>query len=95
MHDSNGATTSLWQDIQPSIPADGQQAPDMTVDVCIVGAGISGLSVAYMLSQAGKKVVVLDDDAIGGTMTSRTMISEAASAPSVIDRASASSSSRS
>ena len=72
MHDSNGATTSLWQDIQPSIPADGQQAPDMTVDVCIVGAGISGLSVAYMLSQAGKKVVVLDDDAIGGTMTSRT-----------------------
>ncbi|TEU30163.1 FAD-dependent oxidoreductase [Alkanindiges illinoisensis] len=72
MHDSNGATTSLWQDIQPPIPANGQQAPDMTVDVCIVGAGISGLSVAYMLSQAGKKVVVLDDDPIGGTMTSRT-----------------------
>lgn len=72
MHDSNGATTSLWQDIQAPIPANGQQAPDMTVDVCIVGAGISGLSVAYMLSQAGKKVVVLDDDPIGGTMTSRT-----------------------
>ncbi len=72
MHDSNGATTSLWQDIQQPIAANGQQAPDMTVDVCIVGAGISGLSVAYMLSQAGKKVVVLDDDPIGGTMTSRT-----------------------
>ncbi|ONG41941.1 hypothetical protein BKE30_02345 [Alkanindiges hydrocarboniclasticus] len=72
MHDSNGATTSLWQDVQAKIPANGQQAPDMTVDVCIVGAGISGLSVAYMLSQAGKKVVVLDDDPIGGTMTSRT-----------------------
>jgi glycine/D-amino acid oxidase-like deaminating enzyme/nitrite reductase/ring-hydroxylating ferredoxin subunit len=72
MHDSNGATTSLWQDVQAQIPANGQQAPDMTVDVCIVGAGISGLSVAYMLSQAGKKVVVLDDDPIGGTMTSRT-----------------------
>ncbi len=72
MANSNGATTSLWQDLQPSIAADGQQAPDMTVDVCVVGAGISGLSVAYMLSQAGKKVVVLDDDAIGGTMTART-----------------------
>ncbi|RYY78860.1 MAG: FAD-dependent oxidoreductase [Moraxellaceae bacterium] len=72
MHDCNGATTSLWQDIQAQIPADGQQAPDMTVDVCIVGAGISGLSVAYMLSQAGKKVAVLDDGCIGGTMTSRT-----------------------
>lgn len=68
----NGATTSLWQDLQPRITADGQQAPNMTVDVCVVGAGISGLSVAYMLSQAGKKVVVLDDDAIGGTMTART-----------------------
>lgn len=72
MHDLNGATTSLWQDISAKIEANGQQAPDMTVDVCIVGAGISGLSVAYLLSQAGKKVVVLDDDAIGGTMTSRT-----------------------
>lgn len=72
MPNSNGATLSLWQDEQGNIAADGQQAPDMTVDVCIVGAGISGLSVAYMLSQAGKKVVVLDDDAIGGTMTSRT-----------------------
>ena len=54
MSNSNGATTSLWQDVQAKIPADGQQAPDMNVDVCIVGAGISGLSVAYMLSQAGK-----------------------------------------
>lgn len=72
MHDSKGATTSLWQSLQAPIPANGQQAPDMTVDVCIVGAGISGLSVAYLLSQAGKSVVVLDDNGIGGTMTQRT-----------------------
>ncbi|MDR9777758.1 FAD-binding oxidoreductase, partial [Rhizobium hidalgonense] len=72
MSNSTGATTSLWQDLHAKIPADGQQAPDMNVDVCIVGAGISGLSVSYMLSQAGKTVVVLDYDAIGGTMTSRT-----------------------
>lgn len=72
MHDSKSATISLWQDIQPPIQANGQQAPDMVVDVCIVGAGISGMSAAYMLSQAGKKVVVLDDDGIGGAMTQRT-----------------------
>ena len=42
------------------------------VDVCIVGAGIAGLSTAYMLTQAGKSVVVLDDGPIGGGMTQLT-----------------------
>ncbi|XID74141.1 FAD-dependent oxidoreductase [Alkanindiges sp. WGS2144] len=69
---STNATVSLWQDLQPAIVADGQLAPDMTTDICIIGAGISGMSVAYMLSQAGKRVVVLDDSGIGGTMTSHT-----------------------
>jgi glycine/D-amino acid oxidase-like deaminating enzyme/nitrite reductase/ring-hydroxylating ferredoxin subunit len=33
---------------------------NLTTDVCVVGAGMAGLSTAYMLTQAGKKVVVLD-----------------------------------
>jgi glycine/D-amino acid oxidase-like deaminating enzyme/nitrite reductase/ring-hydroxylating ferredoxin subunit len=41
-------------------------------DVCIVGAGIAGLSVAYELGRKGQKVVVLDDGAIGRGMTGRT-----------------------
>jgi glycine/D-amino acid oxidase-like deaminating enzyme/nitrite reductase/ring-hydroxylating ferredoxin subunit len=41
-------------------------------DVCIVGAGIAGLSIAYELSRTGRKVIVLDDGAIGRGMTGRT-----------------------
>ena len=42
------------------------------VDVCIVGAGIAGLSTAYHLTQAGKSVAVLDDGPLAGGMTSMT-----------------------
>ena len=45
---------------------------DVDADVCIVGAGIAGLSIAYELSHAGQKVIVLDDGAIGRGMTART-----------------------
>jgi glycine/D-amino acid oxidase-like deaminating enzyme/nitrite reductase/ring-hydroxylating ferredoxin subunit len=41
-------------------------------DVCVVGAGIAGLTTAYLLSQAGRSVVVLDDGPAGGGMTRAT-----------------------
>ncbi|MBL8739780.1 MAG: FAD-dependent oxidoreductase, partial [Myxococcales bacterium] len=41
-------------------------------DVCIVGAGIAGLSTAYELLLRGLRVVVLDDGPIGGGETART-----------------------
>ena len=47
-------------------------AEDLKCDVVIVGAGIAGLSVAYELSQIGKKVIVLDRGRIAGGVTSRT-----------------------
>ncbi len=37
-----------------------------SADVCVVGGGISGLTTAYLLLQAGKSVVVLDDGPLGG-----------------------------
>jgi glycine/D-amino acid oxidase-like deaminating enzyme/nitrite reductase/ring-hydroxylating ferredoxin subunit len=39
------------------------------VDVCIVGAGIAGLSTAYLLAEAGKSVAVLDDGPLASGMT--------------------------
>jgi glycine/D-amino acid oxidase-like deaminating enzyme/nitrite reductase/ring-hydroxylating ferredoxin subunit len=45
---------------------------DLRADVCVVGAGIAGMSVAYELSRAGKKVVVLEDGAVGGGQTGVT-----------------------
>ncbi len=38
-------------------------------DVCIVGAGIAGLSCGYCLSKAGKSVVIIDDGPLAGGMT--------------------------
>jgi glycine/D-amino acid oxidase-like deaminating enzyme/nitrite reductase/ring-hydroxylating ferredoxin subunit len=40
--------------------------------VCVVGAGISGLTTAYLLAKKGKQVMVIDDGSIGGGMSSRT-----------------------
>jgi glycine/D-amino acid oxidase-like deaminating enzyme/nitrite reductase/ring-hydroxylating ferredoxin subunit len=42
---------------------------NLHVDVCVVGAGIAGLSVAYELACAGKSVALLDDGQPGGGMT--------------------------
>ncbi len=45
---------------------------EMKADVCIIGAGIAGLTTAYLLTLEGKSVVVLDDGPIGGGETERT-----------------------
>jgi glycine/D-amino acid oxidase-like deaminating enzyme/nitrite reductase/ring-hydroxylating ferredoxin subunit len=41
-------------------------------DVCIVGAGMAGLTTAYLLTKAGQSVIVLDDGPIGAGETERT-----------------------
>src|SRR2546425_1078950 len=38
------------------------------VDVCVVGAGIAGVTTAYLLARERKSVAVLDDGPIGGGM---------------------------
>ncbi len=45
---------------------------NISVDVVIVGGGIAGLSIAYILSKTGKRVAVLDDGYIGSGETGHT-----------------------
>jgi glycine/D-amino acid oxidase-like deaminating enzyme/nitrite reductase/ring-hydroxylating ferredoxin subunit len=45
---------------------------NIEADVCVVGGGISGITTAYLLNRAGKKVVLLEDGSIGSGETSRT-----------------------
>jgi glycine/D-amino acid oxidase-like deaminating enzyme/nitrite reductase/ring-hydroxylating ferredoxin subunit len=61
---------SCWMEVPPpDFPALDE---DVTCDVAIVGSGIAGLSTAYELAKAGKKVVVLDRGPIARGMTART-----------------------
>src|SRR5689334_12789964 len=59
---------SIWS-ATVEMPAWAPLERNLHADVCIVGAGIAGLSTAYHLALEGKSVVVLDDGPLGGGMT--------------------------
>jgi glycine/D-amino acid oxidase-like deaminating enzyme/nitrite reductase/ring-hydroxylating ferredoxin subunit len=63
-------THSLWMDIDSiEFP---QLDQNYECDVCIVGAGIAGLTSAYTLAKSGKSVIVLDQAKIAGGQSART-----------------------
>lgn len=53
-------------------PTYGPLRENLTTDVVIVGGGLGGVSVAYCLSKAGKKVVLIEDGMIASGETGRT-----------------------
>jgi glycine/D-amino acid oxidase-like deaminating enzyme/nitrite reductase/ring-hydroxylating ferredoxin subunit len=69
--DEPAQTLSVWMDTA-TIPLETPLTERISADVCIVGAGIAGMTTAYLLACEGKSVVVLDDGPIGGGMTGRT-----------------------
>src|SRR3954447_13140558 len=71
MEPTSGTTLSVWT-ATTAIPLRPKLEKDERANVCVVGAGIAGMTTAYLLTRAGKKVVVLDDGPIGGGMTGRT-----------------------
>jgi glycine/D-amino acid oxidase-like deaminating enzyme/nitrite reductase/ring-hydroxylating ferredoxin subunit len=62
---------SIWAATAP-LPQFTPLEQNVHVDVCIVGAGISGMTTAYLLARAGKRVAVLDDGPVGGGITQMT-----------------------
>lgn len=68
MHSARQHTHSLWQENENPIvyPA---LLRDVTTDVCVVGAGMSGLMTAYCLLKEGKPVVVVDKEIFGANET--------------------------
>eukprot|EP00882_Tetradesmus_deserticola_P000301 GHRQ01000333.1.p1 GENE.GHRQ01000333.1~~GHRQ01000333.1.p1 ORF type:complete len:663 (+),score=295.35 GHRQ01000333.1:150-2138(+) len=50
-----------------------QLSENVDADVCIVGGGISGLTTAYLLAKAGKRVVVLESRLLGSGQTGRAL----------------------
>jgi glycine/D-amino acid oxidase-like deaminating enzyme/nitrite reductase/ring-hydroxylating ferredoxin subunit len=71
MKDDAQATTSVWM-ATANTPSQTRLKENVRTDVCIIGAGIAGMTTAYLLAKDGRSVVVVDDGAVGGGMTGRT-----------------------
>jgi glycine/D-amino acid oxidase-like deaminating enzyme/nitrite reductase/ring-hydroxylating ferredoxin subunit len=71
MKSDSGNTDSIWT-ATADVPIESPLSEDLRANVCIVGAGIAGMTTAYLLAREGKSVVVLDDGPIGGGETGRT-----------------------
>jgi glycine/D-amino acid oxidase-like deaminating enzyme/nitrite reductase/ring-hydroxylating ferredoxin subunit len=72
---SGNSTSSCWYASCPEFPAADAFPPlaaDAATDVCIVGAGIAGLTTAWLLAREGRRVIVLDDGPIAGGESGRT-----------------------
>lgn len=55
---------SLWLETAYPRTTYPPSTMDSTCDVCIIGGGLSGITAAYLLAKAGKKVVLLEKDRI-------------------------------
>ncbi|UYZ58968.1 FAD-dependent oxidoreductase [Hymenobacter latericus] len=68
---TSGANTTSWL-ATANRPTFEPLKRNETADVVVVGAGIAGLTSAYLLAREGKTVVVLDDGEIASGETGRT-----------------------
>jgi glycine/D-amino acid oxidase-like deaminating enzyme/nitrite reductase/ring-hydroxylating ferredoxin subunit len=71
MESDSGRSISVWM-ATADVPEHRPLTENTHGEVCIVGAGIAGMTTAYLLAREGRSVVVLDDGRVGGGMTERT-----------------------
>jgi glycine/D-amino acid oxidase-like deaminating enzyme/nitrite reductase/ring-hydroxylating ferredoxin subunit len=68
---SSERTQSWWKSSAPLEQRDAIAGAHET-DACIVGAGLAGMTTAYLLAREGWRVIVLDDNAVGGGESGQT-----------------------
>ena len=66
-----GANPSFWERTARKHSTAPLQE-HLTTDVCVIGAGIAGVTTAYLAARENRPVVLVDDGPVGGGMTSRT-----------------------
>ncbi|MBR3324857.1 MAG: FAD-dependent oxidoreductase [Clostridia bacterium] len=64
--------SSLWIETTKKIGKSKPINKNYKVDVCIIGAGICGLTTAYYLAKNGTKVIVVDKEKIGAKVSGNT-----------------------
>jgi glycine/D-amino acid oxidase-like deaminating enzyme/nitrite reductase/ring-hydroxylating ferredoxin subunit len=70
MADHPRGTESVWMSVP--LPTFVPLAEHLSADVCVVGGGLAGLTVAYLAAKQGRRVVLLERDRIGSGETGRT-----------------------
>ena len=68
---SNASSVSIWM-ATASVPDYPPLAGDLDVGVCVIGAGLAGLTTAYLLSLEGQDVTLIDALGVGAGETGRT-----------------------
>ena len=63
---------SLWIDEIEKINSNGELSEDTSANVCIIGAGISGITLSYYLTKKGYKTIVIERNEIGHGVTGHT-----------------------
>ncbi len=63
------AAQSLWLKAVPTAAGYPQLDRDRTVDVAVLGGGITGLTTALLLAHRGAQVAVIEADRVGGGVT--------------------------
>ncbi len=71
MNTPSGESLTLWMNQVPPLRREPLNE-NISVDVCVVGAGIAGLTSAYLLLKAGRSVAVLESATIGSGQSGRT-----------------------
>src|SRR6266705_6395763 len=66
-----GANPSFWERTAQKFYTK-PLTENATADICVIGAGIAGVTAAYLLAREGRDVVLIDDGPVGGGMTGRT-----------------------
>jgi glycine/D-amino acid oxidase-like deaminating enzyme/nitrite reductase/ring-hydroxylating ferredoxin subunit len=69
--DNYGKNPSVWLDTVPETNYPSLSG-DISVDVAIIGAGITGITLATYLKQSGQSVAVIERGRVGGGVTGRT-----------------------
>jgi gamma-glutamylputrescine oxidase len=68
----NRPVSPLYEDTAPPLPAQPALEGRIRADVCILGAGLTGLSTAIELAEAGLDVVVLESRRVGWGASGRS-----------------------
>lgn len=71
MKAKDGATVPVWAVGRPAL-ARPDAAPPSEVEVAVIGAGIAGVTTAYLLRKEGLEVTVFDEGGPGAGQTERT-----------------------